>query len=66
VIPATMVRRADGAYHAQVFAPLMIKPRGSRTETLQYYSRQIADTISPVLCAYPEQWYQFVPLSPET
>jgi KDO2-lipid IV(A) lauroyltransferase len=64
VIPATMVRRADGAYHAQVFPPLFIEPRGTREETLQCYSQQIADTLLPVLCEYPEQWYQFVPLSP--
>jgi lauroyl/myristoyl acyltransferase len=63
VIPATMVRRADGAYHAQIFPPLFIEPRGTRTETLQFYSQQIADTFLPVLCAHPEQWYQFVPLS---
>lgn len=63
VIPATMARRTDGSYHAQVFAPLFVEPRGSRAETLQFYSQQIADTILPVLRAYPEQWYQFVPLS---
>jgi KDO2-lipid IV(A) lauroyltransferase len=63
VIPATMTRRTDGSYHAQVFAPLFVEPRGSRAETLQFYSQQIADTILPVLRAYPEQWYQFVPLS---
>jgi lauroyl/myristoyl acyltransferase len=64
VIPATMARRADGAYHAQIFAPLLIEPRESRAETLRVYSQQIADTLLPVLCAYPDQWYQFVPLSP--
>jgi KDO2-lipid IV(A) lauroyltransferase len=61
VVPATMVRRADGAYHATVFPPLFIQDRGSRANTLGFYSQQIADTIRPVLCAYPEQWYQFVP-----
>ena len=64
VIPATMTRRADGNYHAQIFVPLLIEPRESRAETLRFYSQQIADTFLPVLCAYPEQWYQFVPLSP--
>ncbi len=63
VIPATMVRRADGAYHAQIFPPLWVEPRGSRAETLRFYSQQIADTFLPVLCDHPEQWYQFVPLS---
>jgi lauroyl/myristoyl acyltransferase len=64
VVPATMVRRADGTYHAQVFAPLILEQRGSRAETLRFYGQQIADTLLPVLCAHPEQWYQFVPLSP--
>jgi lauroyl/myristoyl acyltransferase len=66
VIPATMVRRADGAYHAQVFPHFFVMPQGPRAETLQFYSQKIADTILPVLRAYPEQWYQFVPLSPAT
>jgi KDO2-lipid IV(A) lauroyltransferase len=64
VIPATMARRADGSYHAQVFPPIFIEPRGSREETLRFYSQKIADTFLPVLCAHPEQWYQFVPLTP--
>jgi KDO2-lipid IV(A) lauroyltransferase len=63
VIPATMVRHADGAYHAQIFAPIAIESRGSRADTLGFYSQQIADTIQPVLCAYPGQWYQFVPVA---
>ena len=63
VVPATMVRRADGGYHAQVFAPLLIEDRGSRVETLRHHSQRLADTFAPVLCAHPEQWYQFVPLT---
>jgi KDO2-lipid IV(A) lauroyltransferase len=64
VIPATMVRQSDGSYHAQVFEPLFIKEKGSRTETLELYSQRIADILLPVLRAHPEQWYQFVPLNP--
>jgi KDO2-lipid IV(A) lauroyltransferase len=64
VIPATMSRLANGAYHSRVFPPLFIETRGSRAETLRFYSQRIADTLLPVLCADPEQWYQFVPLSP--
>ena len=63
VVPATMVRLDDGTYHAQIFPPLTIKQRESRAETLRFYGQQIADTLQPVLCAHPEQWYQFVPLS---
>ena len=63
VIPATMVRRADGSYHSQIFPPIFIELRGSREETLRFYCQQIADTFLPVLTAHPEQWYQFVPLS---
>jgi predicted RND superfamily exporter protein len=64
VLPATMVRHADGHYQAHIFPPIEIKSRGSRTETLQFYSQQIADILIPTLCDYPEQWYQFTPLSP--
>jgi len=64
VIPATMSRQTDGAYHSRIFPPLFIQDRGSRAETLRFYSQRIADTLLPVLCAHPEQWYQFVPLSP--
>ncbi len=63
VIPSTMVRLSDGTYRAEVFAPILIESKGSRTETLQFYSQQIADTLAPTLCAHSEQWYQFVPLS---
>ena len=63
VIPSTMVRLPDGTYRAEVFAPILIESKGSRTETLQFYSQQIADTLAPTLCAHSEQWYQFVPLS---
>ena len=65
VIPATMSREADGTYHSRIFPPLFIQEQGSRAETLRFYSQRIADTLLPVLCAQPEQWYQFVPLSPD-
>jgi lauroyl/myristoyl acyltransferase len=63
VIPATMFREDDGTYHSRIFPPLFIQERGSRMETLRFYSQRIADTLLPVLCAHPEQWYQFVPLT---
>jgi len=66
VIPATMVRLADGTYHSRGFPPLFVEDRGSRAETLRFYSQQIADILVPVLRDHPEQWYQFVPLAPST
>ena len=63
VIPAIMVRNPNGHYRAEVFQPIWIESRGSRSETLRFYSQQIADTLMPTLCAHPEQWYQFVPLT---
>ena len=65
VIPATMARQADGTYHSRVFPPIEIRDRGSRDETLRFYSQQIADAFVSVLRDYPTQWYQFVPLAPE-
>jgi lauroyl/myristoyl acyltransferase len=64
VIPAMMARRSDGAYHSHIFPPIFIESQGSRDATLRFYSQQIADTFLSVLCHYPEQWYQFVPLTP--
>lgn len=64
VIPATMARQNDGTYHAHIFAPITITQRGSRAETLDFYTQKIADILLPDLCAHPEQWYQFAPLSP--
>jgi KDO2-lipid IV(A) lauroyltransferase len=63
VIPASMVRRPDGFYRADFYPPIRIESRGSRAETLRFYSQQIADSLMPTLCAHPEQWYQFAPLA---
>jgi len=63
VIPAAMVRQPDGFYRAEAFPPIWIESRGSRAETLRFYSQQIADRLMPTLCAHPEQWYQFGPLN---
>jgi predicted RND superfamily exporter protein/lauroyl/myristoyl acyltransferase len=63
VIVATMVRGADGFYQARVSAPLFIQPGRDRRATLEFYTQQLADLLLPDLCAHPEQWYQFVPLS---
>lgn len=63
VIPATMVRQLDGFYLAEVFEPIMIESHGSRAETLRFYSQRIADILLPTLCAHPEQWFQFTPLT---
>jgi lauroyl/myristoyl acyltransferase len=62
VVPATMVRGADGGYLAQVFPLIHVKPLESRAQTLAFYSQRVADTLLPVLLRYPEQWYQFVPV----
>ena len=66
VIPATMVRRADGAYHAQIFAPIFVETLPSRVETVERAGARVVEALLPVLRARPEQWYQFVPLNPAT
>jgi lauroyl/myristoyl acyltransferase len=63
VIPATMVRTGPAGYEARVFPPIFIRERETRAETLRFYTQQIADTFAPLLCAHPEQWFQFVPLT---
>ena len=63
VIPAAMVRMPNGLYQSQVFEPILIESHGTRAETLQFYSQRIADILMPTLSVYPEQWYQFTPLT---
>ena len=63
VLPAAMVRQDDGTYHATIFPPFLVESRGDRAETLRHAAQRVADQLFPLVCAHPEQWYQFVPLS---
>jgi KDO2-lipid IV(A) lauroyltransferase len=63
VLPAAMLREADGTYRATIFPPFLVEDRGDRAETLRHATQHVADQLFPLICSHPEQWYQFVPLS---
>ena len=65
VVPVTVTRRDDLLYRVQAFEPFYIERHGSTEETLAYYAQRLADVFVPVITRHPEQWYQFVPLSPD-
>lgn len=63
VIPAVAIALPNGFYEMEAFEPLLIENRGSREETIHYYTQKIADVLLPSICHNSEQWFQFVPLS---
>ena len=65
IVPVTVTRRADLLYRVEAFEPFYIERRGSTEETLAHYAQRLADVFVPVITRHPEQWYQFVPLSPD-
>lgn len=65
IVPVTVTRRADLLYRVEAFEPFYIERRGSTEETLAYYAQRLADVFVPVITRHPEQWYQFVPLTPD-
>jgi len=36
----------------------------SREEIIEQYTRELAAIFRKAICEHPDQWYQFVPLSP--
>jgi len=65
IVAVTVVRLPTGGYRVAAHPPL--QPRwlpGGREETVEHYTRELAAIFQKVICAYPDQWYQFVPLSP--
>jgi lauroyl/myristoyl acyltransferase len=63
VVPVIVIRRSDLLYRVEAFEPFYVERRGSTDETLAYYAQRLADVFVPVITRYPDQWYQFVPIS---
>lgn len=63
ILPTAILRAPDGNYHATIFPPLALEKQADRAETLRHAAQLAADALIPLLCAHPEQWYQFAPLS---
>ncbi len=62
VLVGTIHETPERFYRAEVHAPFLIEPHGSREETLQFYADRIGNLLLPTLQAYPEQWFQFTEL----
>ena len=64
ILAVTTVRLPSGRYRMEAHPPLAPKwLNGSREETVEHYTRQLAAIFRKAICEYPDQWYQFVPLS---
>ena len=64
IVPVTVVRKESGFYRLEAQTPIWPEARGTRRETVEYYTRQMAEALSPALTNHPEQWYQFVEVNP--
>ena len=64
IIPGAIVVLPSGGYRMQAYPPLYPhRHHGKRDETLRIFTTEIARALLPALCQYPEQWYQFGPVS---
>jgi len=61
VLPAFIVRLADGRYRAIVEEPLRVDVEGDRDETLRANLLRYVALLERYVRAYPEQWYCFYP-----
>jgi lauroyl/myristoyl acyltransferase len=66
VIPVTVVVKANGKYSLEALTPIRVERRGTSAETLQHYTQVVMDAILPTLQKYPEQWFQFATLHPQS
>jgi KDO2-lipid IV(A) lauroyltransferase len=66
LVAVTTVRLPTGLHrivaHPPIYAQRLNK---SREETIQHYTLELAAIFRKAICEYPDQWYQFVPLSPQ-
>jgi len=64
VVPVTIVRQPGGGYRLEAHPP--VRPHwleAGRDETVEHYTRELGLIFREVICAYPDQWYQFASLS---
>jgi KDO2-lipid IV(A) lauroyltransferase len=64
LVAITTVRLPNGRHRIEAHPPLMpVRLNKSREETIEQYTRELAAIFRKAICDYPDQWYQFVPLS---
>lgn len=64
LVPTTIVAAPSGNYIIEAQAPLYPNWTGAdREATVRAVTRELAGRFRKIICDYPDQWYQFVPLS---
>ena len=65
LVPSTIVATPTGKYAIHAQPALYPKWNSSdRAATVREYSLELAARFRETICEHPDQWYQFVPLSP--
>ncbi len=65
LVAITTVRLPTGLHRVEAHPPIVpARLNKSREETIEHYTRELAVIFRKAICEYPDQWYQFVPLSP--
>lgn len=65
LVPTTIVATASGKYAVAAQPPLDLPGGGSdRAATVRAVTIELAARFRATICEHPDQWYQFVPLSP--
>ena len=66
VVPMTMVREPDNTFHALVGECILFEPTGDDQEDVRALTQQIMDTFAVWVRQYPDQWYMFRRMWPES
>ena len=61
MLPAWVVRHADGRFQCMFDEPVYAERGGDREETLKRATQQMADKLAAKVREYPHLWYQFYP-----
>jgi lauroyl/myristoyl acyltransferase len=64
LVPTIILATADGRYTVEAQPPLYLQWRGrDHAATIREFTVELATRFRETICAHPDQWYQFVPLS---
>jgi lauroyl/myristoyl acyltransferase len=67
MVAVTVVGTTSGRYRVEAHPPIRTSWQdgaAGRDETVAKYTVELGNIFCEVICQYPDQWYQFVPLSP--
>jgi lauroyl/myristoyl acyltransferase len=67
LLVVTVVATASGRYRLRASPPLKPQWRGDdKMATVREHTVELAKYLKDTICEHPDQWYQFVPLSPRS